>query len=309
MGKILVICGPTSTGKTQLGFKLARRFSGQIISADSRQVYKYMDIGTGKERSSDIPIWGYDLVDPKEDFSVSEFVKMATKEMNLVQSRGLLPIVVGGTGLYIKGLFEKMETLNIPKNDNLRKELENKGVSSLFEQLATLDPTRAASLNLSDRKNPRRLIRGIEVATFKIDNPDFAEKIDHLRNNNEVLYIGLKPDLVLISQKILRKVDERINQGFIDEVEFLLKYGVSWKMQSMKSIGYKEAEGFFKHGLSYEEFVSHWYLSETQYVKRQMTWFKKVKDVNWFESEDPYLYEKVENMVEKWDNNANDKEN
>lgn len=302
MDKVLVICGPTSTGKTQLAFKLARKFNGVVVSADSRQVYRHMDIGTGKERSSDVEVWGYDLVEPNEDFSVSEFVKKAKKEIKQIINLGKLPIVVGGTGLYIKSLFEDVETIDIPKNEGIRNSLEDKGVDELFEKLAILDPSKAASLNLSDRNNPRRLVRAIEVAIFTLDNPQYLKNKNIKQSDYDVLYIGLKMDINTLSEKIANKIDDRINMGFVDEVESLLKMGVSWKNQSMKAIGYKESEQFFKNGLTYEDFISLWHRNEVKYVKRQMTWFNKQKKINWYDAKNPDILFKVEKMVDKWDN-------
>jgi tRNA dimethylallyltransferase len=138
--KILVVCGPTATGKTSLGIELAKKFNGEIISADSRQVYKEMDIGTGKEWGEGVDIWGYDLVAPKEDFNVSQFLKFAEEKILDIKSRKKIPIIVGGTGFYIKGIVDGIETVEIPQNKSLRKILEEKTVDELFEMLSGIDP-------------------------------------------------------------------------------------------------------------------------------------------------------------------------
>ena len=150
--KLLVICGPTATGKTQLGFRLAKQFNGEIVSADSRQVYKYMDIGTGKEWDDEIKIWGYDLVDPKESYSVSDYFREMKIVIEDVWSRNKLPIIVGGTGLYIKSLVDGIPTVDIPKNENLRKSLEKISIEEMFDKLAVLDSSKVASLNSYDSK-------------------------------------------------------------------------------------------------------------------------------------------------------------
>ena len=298
--KILIVCGPTATGKTRLGIHLVKKFNGEIISTDSRQVFKYMDIGTGKEWG-DVQIWGYDLVDPKKNYSVSEFLKFAEEKLKDIWLRKKLPILVGGTGLYIKAIVDGIDTINIPRSDDLRSGLEEKSIEELYDRLAILDSSKAASLNLSDKKNPRRLARAIEVAIWKIENESKAIKKKKLKNIN-ALFIGLECPKKIYEKRIGQRVEKRIEEGFIDEVEDLLKMGISWRMQSMNTLGYKEAEGFFKSGLTYEEFISIWQKDELKYVKRQLTWFKKDERINWFDVTDPEFYKKVEKMVTKWDN-------
>ena len=310
--KLLIICGPTATGKTKLGIFLAQKFNGEIISADSRQVYKFMDVGTGKEwgdittGEASVHIHGYDLVDPKDNFSVFEYLKFVRKTLEDIWNRGKLPILVGGTGLYIKAVVEGIDTLNIPKNLSLRKSLEEKSVSELYEKLATLDSSKAASMNISDKNNPRRLIRAIEIAIWKMSNEQKVSKPKKGLSLLNTLYIGLNYPTDQISSLITSRVEKRIEMGFIDEVEDLLKMGVSWKMQSMNALGYKEAEGFFKNGLTYEEFVEKWIESEINYVKRQLTWFKKEKQINWFDLTKQGELLKLEKLVERWDNSNND---
>ena len=304
MQRILVICGPTATGKTQLGFRLAKQFNGEIVSADSRQVYKYMDIGTGKEWDDEIKIWGYDLVDPKESYSVSDYFREMKIVIEDVWSRNKLPIIVGGTGLYIKSLVDGIPTVDIPKNENLRKSLEKISIEEMFDKLAVLDSSKAASLNSSDSKNSRRLIRAIEVAVWNIENSTQKKVVEKRENildkNVDVLMIGLSANQNLLLKNIKNRVEKRMNEGFIDEVEMLLQIGVSWKNQSMNTLGYKESESFFKEGLTYEEFIYGWERNEMKYIKRQLTWFKKDKRIVWFEiSEIDYL-KNVANYVDKW---------
>jgi tRNA dimethylallyltransferase len=303
MQKLLVIVGPTATGKTSLGIKLSKKFNGEIVSADSRQVYKYMDIGTGKEWG-DAQIWGYDLVSPTENFSVSDYFNQMKWIIEDIWKRKKIPIIVGGTGLYIKSLIDGIQTVDIPKNENLRKELEKLNVEELFEKLSILDSTKSASLNMSDRKNPRRLIRAIEVATWKIENEtknnEVARREKVLSKEVSVLQVGLVLENKKLKERVFKRIEKRMNEGFIDEVENLLKMGVTWKMQSMNSLGYKEVEGFFKSGKTYEDFISEWQRNEIKYTKRQMTWFKKDKRINWFDIQDPKFFEKLENLVKKW---------
>ena len=311
MKKLLVICGPTATGKTSLAFSLAKKFNGEIVSADSRQVYKYMDIGTGKEWG-DAKVWGYDLVEPNEKFSVSEYFKLMKFAISDIWERNKLPIIVGGTGLYIKSLIDGIPTVDVPKNENLRQSLERMSTEELFDKLATLDGTKAASLNQSDSKNNRRLIRAIEVAVWNVENVTEKHSVEKrkevLDSEVDVLQIGLTASHEILFKNIEDRVDKRMNEGFIDEVESLLKMGVSWKDQSMNSLGYKESEAFFKEGLTYEEFIEKWERNEMKYIKRQLTWFKKDKRINWFDITDNNYLESVANLVQKWYSSSNEAE-
>lgn len=308
--KLLVVCGPTATGKTKLGFKLAKLFNGEIVSSDSRQVYKYMDIGTGKEWNNDVKVWGYDLVDPKENYSVSDYFKAMKIVIENIWNRNKLPIIVGGTGLYIKSLIDGIPTVDIPKNEYLRESLEKMSIDEMFDKLAVLDSSKAASLNSSDKKNSRRLVRAIEVAVWNIENSTQKKVVEKrgkvLDKDVDTLIIGLTASVDVLNQNIENRVEDRINNGFIDEVESLLKMGVTWKHQSMNTLGYKDSEAFFKSGLSYEDFIGRWLGNEMKYMKRQITWFKKEtyrggeKRINWFNTSDPEFNKKVENIVNKW---------
>lgn len=304
--KLLVICGPTATGKTSLGFKLAKKFNGEIVSADSRQVYKHMDIGTGKEWDSEVKIWGYDLVSPLDEFSVSDYFREMKVVVDSIWDRNKLPIIVGGTGLYIKSLIEGIATVDVPKNESLRIELEKMTVEDQFEKLAGLDSSKAASLNSSDKKNSRRLIRAIEVAVWNIENSlqkkEVAKREHVLPDNTSVLQIGLTSSHEVLLNNVKQRVERRINEGFVYEVESLLKMGVSWKHQSMKSLGYRDSEAFFKEGLTYEEFIEKWERNEMKYIKRQLTWFRKDKGVKWFDVASSEYPNNSIKMVEKWYN-------
>lgn len=305
MQKILVICGPTATGKTSLGIRISKKFNGEIVSADSRQVYKYMDIGTGKEWDNEVKIWGYDLAEPNEKYSVSEYFKTVKLIISDIWLRNKLPVIVGGTGLYIKSLIDGIPTVDIPKNEKLRESLELLSVDEMFDKLATLDGSRAASLNSSDRKNPRRLIRAIEVAVWNVENETQKQIVEKRSNvldkDVDVLMIGITADNSVLLENIEKRVEKRMENGFIDEVEHLLTVEkVSWKEQSMNSLGYKESEAFFKNGQTYEDFINLWVRNEMNYVKRQLTWFKKDKRINWFDIKKPQYPKNVENLVDKW---------
>lgn len=297
MNKLLIIAGPTATGKTKLAFKLAEKYNGELISADSRQVYIGMDIGTGKNKpkSSRISIHGYDLVDPKEEFSVAHFQKLAGKTINKIHKKNKLPILVGGSGLYIKAISDGINLSSIPQNPKLRKSLNKKTTSELFEILARVDPTKSANLNNSDKNNPRRLIRAIEIAA---SNPNKAQRVKTPSYNT--LMIGLQAPKKILNNKIKIRVKKRLDQGFEQEVSNLFKKGVFWQDQSMNTLGYKQWRDYLEKKVDREEAINNWIIAEQKYAKRQMTWFKKVNNINWFDITDKDFAKKVDSLVKKW---------
>jgi tRNA dimethylallyltransferase len=318
MNKLLVICGPTSTGKTRLAMSLAKKISGEIISADSRQVYKGMDIGTGKDLPKDakiklpwfqkygfyeidgVKIWGYDLADPRHEFSVAQYLKFAERVLPDIFKRGKIPILAGGTGLYIKGVVDGIPTAFIPKNNSLRKNLEGKTPDELYEMLAQIDTIKAGQMNASDKKNPRRLIRAIEVATWKIGNVRREQKIEKKKVGLNVFMVGLTAPDKFINKKIELRVDQRVEAGIKEEIRHLLRNHVNWNMPSMSSMGYRQWESYFENKKTEKEVIDEWKTEEKKYVKRQMVWFKKDKRIHWFDITSPNYPENVEKSVEKW---------
>lgn len=280
MNKLLVICGPTATGKTKLAFDLAKKFNGIPISADSRQVYKFMDIGTGKEGQ----MLGYDLVNPDEEFSVSKYLDFANNAIKKIYGENKLPILVGGTGLYIKAVINGIETANIPPDKKIREKYNNKSVKELFEVLSKLNPKKANSMNDSDKKNPRRLVRAIEITTQMTNYKwPMANK-----KNYDSLIIGLTIPLEALETKISKRVDDRINAGFETEVKFLKENGY-WNGAPSRTLGYKDWPD-----------IDKWKLEELKYAKRQLTWFKKEKRINWFDVTSNSYKDEVENLISKW---------
>lgn len=318
MEKLLVICGPTSTGKTNLAVSLAKIFNGEIISADSRQVYKGMDIGTGKDLPNGAKIkfpwfkkygyyevdgtkiWGYDLADPRHEFNVAQYIKFSERIIPDIRKRGKLPIVVGGTGLYIKGIIDGIATANIPKNNLLRRNLEKSSAEDLFEKLAQMDSLKAGQMNSSDKKNPRRLVRAIEVAMWKINNIKKEKEMESKKKSFDVLMIGLSAPEKFIKEKIKLRVNQRIKNGIKDEVQTLLNKHVNWNMPSMSSMGYKEWKDYFANKKSEVEVIKDWESEENKYVKRQIVWFKKDKRIQWFDVTEAIYPNNVEKSVEKW---------
>ncbi len=315
MQKVLVICGPTATGKTALALYLAKKFNGEIISADSRQVYRGMDIGTGKDlpentKTKDdkrlgryyeikgIALYGYDLASPKEEYSVGQYVVYARRVIREIIKKGKLPIVVGGGGLYIKALIDGIETARIPKNDALRKNLAGRGVQELFEILAQIDSIKAAALNASDRKNPRRLARAIEISQWRLDRGQIKKEVSCPKY--ECLFIGLSAPKETLYARIEKSVQSRVQKGFLSEVEQLLKEGIDWEYQAMGSFGYRQLRDYFEKKISLTEAIANWVKEEKKYVKRQLTWWKKDERIKWSDISEADWKEKVENMVKRW---------
>ncbi|RJR29276.1 tRNA (adenosine(37)-N6)-dimethylallyltransferase MiaA [Candidatus Microgenomates bacterium] len=310
MNKLLIICGTTATGKTALALELAKKYSGDLLSADSRQIYKGVDIGVGKDTPKGfVPaadkesgvyysnghtnIWGYDLVSPFEEFSVSHYLAYANRKIMEIWDSGKLPIVVGGTGLYINGVVNGIETAGIPVNKKLREELSTHSAAKLFNTLTSISP-KAKALNQSDRGNPRRLIRAIEIASFtgKLPKPKVLQA--------KVLWLGLSVDLDTLQEKIHSRVQWRYENGFLEEVRELLKKGVDWNNQIMSSTGYRQYREHVEGKVTAQEFLLSWKRAEFQYAKRQTTWFKKNKNINWFNPLRAADKKRMEEMVKKW---------
>jgi len=322
MKKLLVICGPTATGKTDLGIILSKKFNGEIISADSRQVYKEMDIITGKDipenselrtknqelkiknpqftvgyRMKDgIPIWLVDIVAPDYQFNVGEYAQLGHKVIKNIKSRKKMPIIVGGTGLYINALLEPLSNIRIPPNMKLREKLNKFNVEKLQKELGKIDSKKLAVMNISDKNNPRRLIRAIEITNSQTR----FVLARQTRFSKDKLFIGLTAAKDLIFKRIGERVEERIKQGAIDEVISLLRKGYLADYPSLSATGYRELRDFVEGQHTLLDAVGKWKLAEQSYAKRQMTWFKKNKKIKWFDIADTNYKEKVEDYVRRW---------
>ncbi|MCX6701617.1 MAG: tRNA (adenosine(37)-N6)-dimethylallyltransferase MiaA [Candidatus Zambryskibacteria bacterium] len=290
MQKILVILGPTATGKSNLAVKLAKKYNGEIISADSRQVYKGLNIGTGKITKKEmlgIPHHMLDVISPKKVFSVSGWQKQTKKIIADIISRGKLPIICGGTGFYIQSIVESAVLPEVPPNKLLRKKLEKNGLEDLQKILAKLDVRRFSNIDI---KNPIRLIRAIEIATYLGSVP----KIKKQKNQYKFLQIGLILPNDELKEKIYNRLFSRIKRGMIKEAENLHKDGLSWKRMRELGLEYRYLAYYLKKRLSKLEFIKKLETEIWHYAKRQMTWFKKDKKIKWFK---PNQIKEIEKLV------------
>lgn len=278
--KILIIAGPTAVGKTNLSIKLAKELNGEIISTDSMQIYKYMDIGSAKitkDEMEGVPHHMIDVVDPSTPFSVAEYKESASKCIDDILSRGKLPILVGGTGLYINAITCNMNFTEAESDNEYRKELEEladeKGNEFIHEMLKDIDPISYKEIHFNNRK---RVIRALEV--FKLTNKPFSSfnaGDDFYNCPYDVRYYVINMDRAKLYDRINLRVDIMLEQGLIDECIKLKNMGYNSLMQSMQGIGYKEVFYYLDNKISYTEAVEMIKQGSRNYAKRQLTWFRR----------------------------------
>ena len=295
--KILVIVGPTASGKTRMAVELAQRHNGEVISADSMQIYRTMDIGTAKptkEEMGGIPHHMIDVADPEEDFSVARYVEMAARCVDDVLERGKLPIVAGGTGLYIDSLLSGRTFVPFSPDSALRGELERelaeKGGQAMLEALAQVDPEAAQRLHPNDHK---RIVRALEVyrSTGKTITQHNRET-QAIPPRYNALTIGLAfQDRQAMWRRIDQRVDEMVAAGLEDEVRRLLTSGISPKCTAMQAIGYKEFTQALSGEMTWQEATDVVKLRSRQYAKRQLTWFGRNPNTRWVRWDDPPEFE------------------
>ncbi len=285
---ILVICGPTASGKTALAVALAQRFGGEVVSADSMQVYRRMDIGTAKPTQSEqrgVPHHMIDVAEPEENYSVARYVADAVPIVDGILARGKLPIIAGGTGLYIDHLVAGRQFAPFQPDSGLRPQLQararQEGLPALYAQLAQVDPDAAGSIHPNDEK---RIIRALEVflSTGKpLSQHDRESRA--LPSRYTPLTIALnfaqRPHLW---ERIDRRVDQMMAQGLEGEVRALLESGIPPDCTAMQAIGYKELAAAIRSGLPVQSGAEEVKLRSRQYAKRQLTWFRRNKEANWF---------------------------
>lgn len=291
---VLVILGPTASGKSDLAVKLAKRFNGEVISADSRQVYKGLDIGTGKITKREmlgVPHHLLDIVSPKTNFNVAKWQKLANKKIRGIIFRNKLPIICGGTGFYIDAVTKGIVLPEVLPNHKLRKDLILKNNDELVKILSKLDPNRLKNI---DQSNPVRLIRAIEIAKAIGKVPEISEQ----KPLFDVLSIGLKLDDKILRKNINKRLEKRIKQGMINEAKKLHTKGVSWKRMEQLGLEYRYLALFLQNKISKEVMIEKLQFEIWHYAKRQMTWFNRDKTIKWFDPKDKKIIQTVKDYVD-----------
>jgi tRNA dimethylallyltransferase len=285
--KILLICGPTCTGKTALGVELAERFGGEIISADSRQVYRFMDIGTAKPEADILRRARHHLLDvrnPDEYFSASDFRALAIDAIHDARGRHKLPIVVGGTGMYIKVLFSGIfpgAPASAKVRERLKSEAATAGTPALHERLRARDPEAASRIHQNDLI---RIIRALEIHETTGKTLDEAWKgTAALSGFEPPLRICLDMERKRLYENIDKRVDTMMEKGFENEVRGLLKMGYGRDLNSMSGVGYRELSAYIAGEIGLDQAVSGTKMNTRRYAKRQLTWFRADKEASWYD--------------------------
>ncbi|WKZ27429.1 MAG: tRNA (adenosine(37)-N6)-dimethylallyltransferase MiaA [Candidatus Paceibacterota bacterium] len=275
--KLIVIAGPTASGKSDLAIRLARALNGEIISADSRQVYKGMDIGTGKVTKREQKLarhWLIDVASPTRQYTVAHFVRNATKAIRDITKRGKVPIICGGTGFWIDALVYGTSIPDVKPDAKLRAKLQKLSTSQLFSKLQKLDPTRAQSI---DPKNPVRLIRALEIV-MKTGKPVPQQSAT---TPYHVLYLCVSRNAEELRARIEKRLDARLRQGMIAEVQKLHTQGVSWKKLESFGLEYRWVARFLQKKIARDEMRTALLHDIIAYSKRQLTWWRRNGDVRW----------------------------
>ena len=293
MNKLIVILGPTSSGKTDLSIKLAKKFKGEVVSADSRQVYKGMDVGSGKVTKKEmigIPHYLLDVANPRQRFSVAQYQKLALKAIKNIHRKNKIPFLVGGTGFYIQSVVDGIVVPEVKPDWKLRKKLEKLTVEQMFEKLKKIDPKRAESI---DPKNPRRLVRALEIILKT------GKAVPSLNNPKEkafdILQIGITKSREELKERIhLRLIKRLKNNLMINEAKKLYKT-LPWKRLEEFGLEYRFVAQYLQDKITYQEMTDKIEIESIQYVKRQETWFKRDQRIKWVKN-----YKEAEKLIKKF---------
>ena len=287
MKQIVIICGPTAVGKTAVSIKLAQKLNTEIISSDSMQIYRGMDIGTAKIRRGEMQGIRHhmiDIVEPCNEYSVSDYSNDALKIIEALFSENKVPLIVGGTGLYINSLIYKMDFNSSKKNEEIRNKYKNifeeKGVDFLYNILVSKNSKIASTI---EKNNVKRVVRALEI----LDNSDEIRAFEDVKifQDYKVNMYVLKMNREILYKNINKRVDLMINDGLIEEVEKLMKTGLTSEHQSMKAIGYRQILSYLEGGISKEDAIELIKRDSRRYAKRQYTWFKRYDFSKWIDVE------------------------
>jgi len=300
MKKLIVILGPTASGKTELAIKLAKKFRGEIVSADSRQIYKGMNIGTAKPTKKEmqgIPHYLLDIASPKRKFTVTQYRKLAIQVINKTFKKDKLPILCGGTGFYIRAVVDGVTIPKVKPDWRLRSDLNKLSTEELFKILKKLDPQRAKTI---ERKNPRRLIRAIEIV-MKTKRPVPPLKFQPLPY--PVLMIGIKRGKKELQNLIKKRFFKWLKRGLIKEVVNLKKSGLSWKRIEDFGIHYRVIAKYLQYKIGEKEMIENSIKEIQGYAKRQITWFKRGERIHWIKN-----YQEAKKLITKFLKNKRGRE-
>lgn len=291
--KLIVVLGPTASGKSDLAVALAQKYNGEVVSADSRQTYRGLDIGSGKitkREMKGIPHHLLDVANPKRQFTVAQYKRLADRAIADISKRGKLPILCGGTGFYIQAVISGIAIPEVPPNKKLRAELEKKSPEQLFKILSKLDSRRAKEI---DAQNPRRLVRAIEIAKALGKVP----KLTTTDSPYEVLQIGITTDLETLKEKIAKRLALRMKRGMLAEGRRLREDGLSWKRMRALGLEYRMLADILTGAKPRAEAEEQLLFDIGNYAKRQMMWFKRDPSIKWFKVSDT---QKMAREIEKF---------
>jgi len=283
--KVPIIVGPTAVGKTGLSILLAKIYGGEVISADSRQFYCHLDIGTAKvtkKEQNEVPHHFIDILDPSEYYSAGMFARDARNKIAEIQKKRILPIVVGGSGLYIRalvdGIFEH-DAKDVELRNKLDQRVDKEGLSTLFDELKQVDAQYAAKLNSNDK---RRILRALEV--YQLTGRSFSEWHQEKPQvaDFEPVFIGLNAERELLYKRINERVDKMFKLGLADEVNNLIRLGFGRQLNALNTVGYKEVFSWLANEISEPEMIELIKRNSRRYAKRQLTWFKPDQRIHWF---------------------------
>ncbi|KKW29968.1 MAG: tRNA dimethylallyltransferase [Candidatus Kaiserbacteria bacterium GW2011_GWC2_52_8b] len=297
MEKVLIIVGPTASGKSALGVEIARRFNGEVISADSRQVYRRLNIGTGKITKREmrgVPHHLLNVASPKRKFSASDFVRHASKAYSSVLQNTRIAILVGGTGYYIDAFAGRITLPEVPPNLQLRKKLDRKTAAHLYSLLKQRDPRRAKQMTTpSERNNKRRLIRALEI----VESFGYVPMFDLRGRTFDALWIGINPGLKQLEQKIQKRLLARIKIGMVAEAKKLHTQGLSYRRMEELGLEYRSLARFLQGKISKQEMIDELHRDIRRYAKKQLAYWKRNKEIQWFK---PSEKQKIKKVVQMW---------